>query len=217
MAFTIGKYGLASLLPLAELMITVYTTMAIFIFLVLRQILKYYQIDIMKFLKIIKEELLIVLGTSSSEAALPNLMQKLELMGCHKSVVGLVVPSGYSFNLDGTTIYLSMATIFLAQVYNVSLDFGQMLTVIGVLMVTSKGAAGVTGSGFVVLASTLSALGTIPIEGLALLLGVDRFMSEARAITNFIGNGVATIFISKMEGSFIPNDEYEIASTQKAA
>lgn len=214
MAFTIGKYGLASLLPFAELMVTVYTTMAIFIFLVLRQILKYYQIDIMKFLKIIKEELLIVLGTSSSEAALPNLMQKLELMGCHKSVVGLVVPSGYSFNLDGTTIYLSMATIFLAQVYNVSLDFGQMLTVIGVLMVTSKGAAGVTGSGFVVLASTLSALGTIPIEGLALLLGVDRFMSEARAITNFIGNGVATIFISKMEGSFIPNDEYEIASTQ---
>ncbi|HMS69038.1 MAG TPA: cation:dicarboxylase symporter family transporter [Saprospiraceae bacterium] len=217
MAFTIGKYGLASLLPLAELMVTVYTTMAIFIFLVLRQILKYYQIDIMKFLKIIKEESLIVLGTSSSEAALPNLMQKLELMGCHKSVVGLVVPSGYSFNLDGTTIYLSMATIFLAQVYNVSLDFGQMLTVIGVLMVTSKGAAGVTGSGFVVLASTLSALGTIPIEGLALLLGVDRFMSEARAITNFIGNGVATIFISKMEGSFIPNDQYEISSTQKAA
>ncbi|HOY14289.1 MAG TPA: cation:dicarboxylase symporter family transporter, partial [Saprospiraceae bacterium] len=130
----------------------------------------------------------------------------------HKSVVGLVVPSGYSFNLDGTTIYLSMATIFLAQVYNVSLDFGQMLTVIGVLMVTSKGAAGVTGSGFVVLASTLSALGTIPIEGLALLLGVDRFMSEARAITNFIGNGVATIFISNMEGEFIPNTNYDIRS-----
>jgi len=212
MAFTIGKYGLASLLPLAELMVTVYTTMAIFIFLVLRQILKYYKLDIMKFLKIIKEELLIVLGTSSSEAALPNLMQKLEIMGCHKSVVGLVVPSGYSFNLDGTTIYLSMATIFLAQVYNVSLDFGQMLTVIGVLMVTSKGAAGVTGSGFVVLASTLSALGTIPIEGLALLLGVDRFMSEARAITNFIGNGVATIFISNMEGEFIPNTNYDIRS-----
>ena len=150
-------------------------------------------------MKYIREELLIVLGTSSSEAALPSLMEKLERMGCSKSVVGLVVPAGYSFNLDGTTIYLSMATIFLAQVFGVHLTFEQILTIIGILMITSKGAAGVTGSGFVVLASTLTAVEVIPIEGLALLLGVDRFMSEARAITNFIGNGVATIWISRNE------------------
>jgi aerobic C4-dicarboxylate transport protein len=144
-----------------------------------------------------------VLGTSSSEAALPSLMKKLEKMGCSKSVVGLVVPAGYSFNLDGTSIYLSMATLFLAQVYGIDLSYGQLLTIIGVLMVTSKGAAGVTGSGFVVLASTLTALQVIPLEGLALLLGVDRFMSEARAITNFIGNGVATVWIAKHEKEFI--------------
>jgi aerobic C4-dicarboxylate transport protein len=143
------------------------------------------------------------LGTSSSEAALPSLMKKLEKMGCSKSVVGLVVPAGYSFNLDGTSIYLSMATLFLAQVYGIDLSYGQLLTIIGVLMVTSKGAAGVTGSGFVVLASTLTALQVIPLEGLALLLGVDRFMSEARAITNFIGNGVATVWIAKHEKEFI--------------
>jgi aerobic C4-dicarboxylate transport protein len=154
-------------------------------------------------LKFIKEELLIVLGTSSSEAALPSLMKKLEKMGCSKSVVGLVVPAGYSFNLDGTSIYLSMATLFLAQVYGIDLSYGQLLTIIGVLMVTSKGAAGVTGSGFVVLASTLTALQVIPLEGLALLLGVDRFMSEARAITNFIGNGVATVWIAKHEKEFM--------------
>ena len=153
-------------------------------------------------MKYIKEELLIVLGTSSSEAALPSLMEKLEKMGCSKPVVGLVVPTGYSFNLDGTTIYLSMAVIFLAQVYDVHLTFEQILTIVGILMVTSKGAAGVTGSGFVVLASTLTAIKVIPIEGLALLLGVDRFMSEARAITNFIGNGVATIWVSNNEGEF---------------
>jgi aerobic C4-dicarboxylate transport protein len=202
MSFTIGKYGLASLLPLGKLMITVYTTMAIFIFVVLAFILRIYKISIWNYLKYIKEELLIVLGTSSSEAALPALMVKLEAMGCPKSVVGLVVPAGYSFNLDGTTIYLSMATIFLAQVYHVELDFSQMLTIIGVLMVTSKGAAGVTGAGFVVLASTLSAVKVIPVEGLALLLGVDRFMSEARAITNFIGNGVATIYLANNEKEF---------------
>lgn len=173
--------------------------MGLFIFIVLNLILKYYKLRIWSFLKYIREELLIVLGTSSSEAALPSLMEKLERMGCSKSVVGLVVPAGYSFNLDGTTIYLSMATIFLAQVYGVTLTIEQMLTIIGILMVTSKGAAGVTGSGFVVLASTLSAIKVIPIEGLALLLGVDRFMSEARAITNFIGNGVATLWISRNE------------------
>jgi len=202
MAFTIGKYGIKTLLPLGKLMITVYTTMALFIFVVLWFILRQYKISIFSFLKYIREELLIVLGTSSSEAALPNLMEKLERMGCSKSVVGLVVPTGYSFNLDGTTIYLSMSVIFLAQVFNVPLDLPQMLTIIGILMVTSKGAAGVTGSGFIVLASTLAAVKVIPIEGLALLLGVDRFMSEARAITNFIGNGVATIWLANNEGEF---------------
>jgi aerobic C4-dicarboxylate transport protein len=202
MAFTIAKYGIKTLLPLAKLMVTVYTTMGIFIALVLWAILRMYKINLWDFLKYIREELLIVLGTSSSEAALPNLMEKLEKMGCSKSVVGLVVPTGYSFNLDGTTIYLSMAVIFLAQVFNVHLSISQMLTIIGILMVTSKGAAGVTGSGFIVLASTLSAVKVIPIEGLALLLGVDRFMSEARAITNFIGNGVATIWLANNENEF---------------
>jgi aerobic C4-dicarboxylate transport protein len=205
MAFTIGKYGIATLMPLGKLMLTVYITMGVFIFVVLGGILKYYKISILQFLNYIKEELLIVLGTSSSEAALPSLMEKLEKMGCAKPVVGLVVPAGYSFNLDGTTIYLSMAVIFLAQVFNVDLSMEQMLTIIGILMVTSKGAAGVTGSGFIVLASTLAAVDVIPVEGLALLLGVDRFMSEARAITNFIGNGVATVFLSNQEKAFDRN------------
>jgi aerobic C4-dicarboxylate transport protein len=202
MAYTIGKYGIATILPLAKLMLPVYITMAIFIFIVFGLLLRYYKISIFKFLHYIKEKLLIVLGTSSSESALPMLMEKLEIMGCSKPVVGLVVPAGYSFNLDGTTIYLSMAVIFLAQVFKVDLSWGQIFTIIGVLMVTSKGAAGVTGSGFIVLASTLAIVKVIPIEGLALLLGVDRFMSEARSITNFIGNGVATIFISNNEKDF---------------
>lgn len=205
MAYTIGKYGLKTLIPLAKLMLTVYSTMALFIFIVLWFILRQYKISILKFLNYIKDELLIVLGTSSSEPALPSLMEKLERMGCSKSVVGLVVPAGYSFNLDGTTIYLSMSVIFLAQVFGVSLDWSQLLTIIGILMVTSKGAAGVTGSGFVVLASTLTALKVVPVEGLALLLGVDRFMSEARAITNIIGNGVATIWIANNENEFDRN------------
>ena len=205
MAYTIAKFGIKTLLPLAKLMGTVYATMAIFVCVVLWAILRMYSISIFKFLGYIKEELLIVLGTSSSEAALPNLMEKLERLGCSKSVVGLVVPTGYSFNLDGTTIYLSMSVIFLAQVFNVQLEVSQMLTIIGILMVTSKGAAGVTGSGFIVLASTLTAVKVIPIEGLALLLGVDRFMSEARAITNFIGNGVATIWLANNEGEFDRN------------
>jgi len=202
MAYTIGKFGIATLLPLGKLMITVYATMAIFIFGVLGLILRTYKISIWSYLKYIREELLIVLGTSSSEAALPSVMEKLERMGCSKPVVGLVIPAGYSFNLDGTTIYLSMATIFLAQVFNVHLTLGQIASVIGILMVTSKGAAGVTGSGFVVLASTLTAIKVIPLEGLALLLGVDRFMSEARAITNIIGNGVATIWLANNEKEF---------------
>jgi len=203
MAYTVGKFGLHTLIPLGKLMITVYVTMGIFIFFILGGILRYYKISIWNFIKYMKAELLIVLGTSSSEPALPNLMDKLERMGCSKSVVGLVVPTGYSFNLDGTAIYLSMAIIFLAQLYNVHLTFGEILTVIGLLMITSKGAAGVTGSGFIVLASTLTAIHKIPLEGLAFLLGVDKFMSEARAITNFIGNGVATIVVSKNENEFI--------------
>jgi aerobic C4-dicarboxylate transport protein len=215
MAYTIGKFGIATLLPLGKLMITVYATMAIFVFGVLGLILRSYKISILSYLKYIREELLIVLGTSSSEAALPSVMEKLERMGCSKPVVGLVIPAGYSFNLDGTTIYLSMATIFLAQVFNVHLTIGQILSVIGILMVTSKGAAGVTGSGFVVLASTLSAIKVIPVEGLALLLGVDRFMSEARAITNIIGNGVATIWLANNEKEF-DRDKMEKAFAQVA-
>lgn len=202
MAYTIGKYGLATLLPLGKLMLTVYVTMALFIFGVLWAILRTARVPLMGYLRYVRQELLIVLGTSSSEAALPSLMEKLERMGCAKSVVGLVVPAGYSFNLDGTTIYLSMATIFLAQVFGIELTLNQMLTIIGILMVTSKGAAGVTGSGFVVLASTLTAIRVIPVEGLALLLGVDRFMSEARSLTNFIGNGVATIWLANHERAF---------------
>jgi aerobic C4-dicarboxylate transport protein len=202
MAFTIGRYGIDTLFPLAKLMATVYTTMALFIFVVLYLLLRYYRVSLWKFLKYIREELLVVLGTSSSEAGLPSLMEKLERMGCSKPVVGLVVPAGYSFNLDGTTIYLSMATIFLAQAFGIDLTWGQIGSIIGILFVTSKGAAGVTGSGFIVLASTLSAIKVIPVEGLALLLGVDRFMSEARAITNFIGNGVATVWLANNEKEF---------------
>ena len=215
MAFTIGKYGIATLLPLGKLMVCVYVTMALFIFIILGFILRYYKISIWKFLGYIKNELLIVLGTSSSEAALPSLMEKLEHMGCHKSVVGLVVPAGYSFNLDGTSIYLSMAIIFLAQVFHIQLNMEQIITIIGILMVTSKGAAGVTGSGFIILASTLTATKVIPIEGLALLLGVDRFMSEARAITNFIGNGVAAIFISNNEKMFDRSRMYKAFGMHK--
>ena len=205
MAYTIGKYGVHTLLPLGKLMLTVYTTMALFIFVVLHFILRWYKISLWQFLKYIKAEILIVLGTSSSESALPSLMEKLENMGCSKPVVGLVVPAGYSFNLDGTTIYLSMCVLFLAQVFNIQLSFAQEMSIIGILFITSKGAAGVTGSGFVVLASTLTAIKVIPVEGLALLLGVDRFMSEARAITNFIGNGVATIFLANNEKEFDRN------------
>jgi aerobic C4-dicarboxylate transport protein len=202
MAYTISKFGIDTLLPLGKLMITVYLTMAVFIFGVLFLLLRMYKVNLIKFLKYIREELLIVLGTSSSEAALPSLMEKLERMGCSKPVVGLVVPTGYSFNLDGTTIYLSMCVIFLAQVFHVDLSLAQIGSIIGILMITSKGAAGVTGSGFVVLASTLTTIKVIPVEGLALLLGVDRFMSEARALTNFVGNGVATIWLANNEKEF---------------
>lgn len=203
MAFAIGKYGLKTIIPLGKLMGTMYVTMALFIFVILGLILKYYQLSIFKLLAHIKEELLIVFGTSSSEPAMPSLMNKLEKIGCSKSVVGLVVPTGYSFNLDGTSIYLSMAVIFIAQLYNVHLSVPELVTMILILMLTSKGAAGVTGSGFIVLASTLASMQKIPIEGLAFLLGIDKFMSEARAITNIIGNSVATVVIAKMEGETI--------------
>jgi len=200
-AFTIGKYGLHTLLPLGKLMLSVYITMALFVFIVLNLIARYYGFSLWKLLKYIKSELLIVLGTSSSESALPNIMQKLEDAGCKKSVVGLIIPTGYSFNLDGTTIYLSMAIIFLSQAFQVPLTIGQQLAIIGVLMLTSKGAAAVTGGGFIVLASTLAAMKVLPVEeGLALLIGIDRFMSEARSITNLIGNTVATVVIAKSEG-----------------
>ena len=203
MSYAIGKYGLATLLPLGKLMVTMYLTMALFVFVILGLILRYFKLSIFKLLKNIKEELLIVFATSSSEPAMPSLMNKLEKMGCSKSVVGLVVPTGYSFNLDGTSIYLSMAVIFIAQLYNVHLSTAEIVTMLLILMLTSKGAAGVTGSGFIVLASTLATMQKIPIEGLAFLLGVDKFMSEARAITNIIGNSAATIVIAKTEGETI--------------
>lgn len=199
MAYTIGKFGFGTLALLGKLLLTFYITGFLFVAIVLAVICRYYGISLWRLLVYLRAEILLVLGASSSEAALPSLMEKLTLAGCEKEVVGLVVPTGYSFNLDGTTIYLSMAVIFLAQVFGVDLSLGQQLTIIGVLLLTSKGAAGITGSGFLVLASTLAAIKVIPIEGLAILIGVDRFMSEGRAIINFIGNAVATVVISKME------------------
>jgi aerobic C4-dicarboxylate transport protein len=199
MAFTIGKYGIVSLVPLAKLMGSFYLTCLLFIFIVLGLIARFTGFSILKFIIYIKEELLIVLGTSSSESVLPRMMTKLEKLGCSKSVVGLVIPTGYSFNLDGTSIYLAMAAIFVAQATNTPLSMMQELTILGVLLLTSKGAAGVTGSGFITLAATLSAIPAIPVAGLALILGIDRFMSEARALTNLIGNGVATIVAAKWE------------------
>jgi len=199
MAYTIGKFGFGSLVLLGNLLLSYYITSLLFIFVVLNLIGRYYGFSVWKLLVYIKEELLIVLGASSSEAVLPNLMEKLEVAGCERSVVGLIIPTGYSLNLDGTTIYLSMATIFLAQVFDINLTLAQQLTIIGVLLVTSKGAAGVTGSGFIVLTSTLTILKVIPLEGLALLIGVDRFMSEGRALTNMIGNTIATVIIAKSE------------------
>ena len=200
MAFTIGSYGLGSLLSLAKLMTAFYSTCLLFIFVVLGLVARLHGFSIWRFLKYIREELLIVLGTSSSEAALPKLMANLEALGVGKQTVGLVVPTGYSFNLDGTSIYLTMAAIFVAQATNTAMTLQQQATLLAVLLLTSKGAAGVTGSGFVVLAATLSAVGNVPVTGLALILGIDRFMSEARAITNVIGNGVATIVVAKWTG-----------------
>lgn len=216
MAFTIGTYGLTTLYPLGKLMIAVYMTMFLFIFGVLNLICYLNKFSLWQLLKFIRQEIVIVLGTSSSESVLPSMILKLQKFGCSKSVVGLVIPTGYSFNLDGTSIYLSMSVIFLSQVFNIDLSIGQQLTIIGVLMVTSKGAAGVTGSGFIVLASTLTALKVVPIESIAILLGVDRFMSEARAITNLIGNGVASVVIAKSENEF-DQSQYEKAINPKTA
>jgi aerobic C4-dicarboxylate transport protein len=200
MAFTIGKYGIGSLLSLGKLMGTFYLTCLLFIFGVLGLIARFHGFSIWKFIKYIKEELLIVLGTSSSESVLPRMMAKMEILGVRKSVVGLVIPTGYSFNLDGTSIYLTMAAVFIAQATNIQMTIGQQLTLLAVLLLTSKGAAGVTGSGFIVLAASLSAVGHVPVEGVALILGVDRFMSEARALTNLVGNGVATVVVGKWTG-----------------
>ncbi len=201
MAFTIGKYGLGTLLSLGKLMLCFYATCLVFIFLVLGTIAWATGFNILKFIAYIKEELLIVLGTSSSESVLPRMIAKMKVLGCEESVVGLVIPAGYSFNLDGTCIYLTMAALFLAQATNTDLTLMQQLGILAILLLTSKGAAGVTGSGFVVLAATLSSVGTIPVASIALILGVDRFMSEARALTNLIGNGVATVVVSKLEGA----------------
>ena len=201
MAFTIGKYGIATLLSLGKLMAAFYATCLIFIFVILGTIAALSGFSIFKFIRYIKEELLIVLGTSSSESVLPRMIAKMEILGCEKSVAGLVIPTGYSFNLDGTCIYLTMAALFLSQATNTNLTLIQQLSILGVLLLTSKGAAGVTGSGFIVLAATLASVGTIPVASIALILGVDRFMSEARALTNLIGNGVATIVVAKWEGA----------------
>ena len=200
MAFTIGKYGIGSLFSLGKLMATFYITCLIFVFVVLGLIARLHGFSIWKFIKYIKEELLIVLGTSSSESVLPRMMEKMENLGAKKPTVGLVIPTGYSFNLDGTSIYLTMAAVFIAQATNTPMTLTQEITLLGVLLLTSKGAAGITGSGFIVLAATLSAVGTVPVAGLALILGIDRFMSEARALTNLVGNGVATLVVAKWTG-----------------
>ena len=215
MAYSVGTYGLDTLLPMAKLMGAVYLTCFLFIFVVLNAICRFYKFSLWQYLKYIRQEILIVLGTSSSESVLPSMMQKMEAIGCKKSVVGLVIPTGYSFNLDGTAIYLSMAVIFLCQVFNIDLSVGQQISILAVLMVTSKGAAGVTGSGFIVLASTLTALKIMPVEHIAILLGVDRFMSEARAITNMIGNGIAAIVIAKSENEF-DEQKYQLAIMPEA-
>ena len=214
MAFTIGKYGLSSLVQLGSLMLTFYVTCLIFVFVVLGGVARWAGFSIVKFLKYIKEELLIVLGTSSSETVLPRMMAKLENLGVRKSVVGLVIPTGYSFNLDGTSIYLTMAAVFIAQATNTPLDLSDQITLLLVLLLTSKGAAGVTGSGFIVLAATLGAVGHVPVAGIALILGIDRFMSEARALTNLVGNGVATVVIGKLTGDLDTSRMHQVLNNE---
>ncbi|MEO8885675.1 MAG: C4-dicarboxylate transporter DctA [Mucilaginibacter sp.] len=214
MAFTVGTFGIKTLQPMAKLMGSVYLTMALFIFVVLNIICRLYKFSLWQYLKFIRQEILVVLGTSSSESVLPAMMNKMERFGCSRSVVGLVIPTGYSFNLDGTTIYLVMAVVFLAQAFQVPLSLTQQITLIAILMLTSKGAAAVTGGGFIVLTSTLAATKIIPVEGVAVLLGVDRFMSESRAITNMIGNGIAAVVIAKSEDEF-NEDAYRHAINNK--
>jgi aerobic C4-dicarboxylate transport protein len=214
MAFTIGRYGIAALVPLLKLVAAFYLTAGLFVVVVLGLIARWVGVNIFRYIAYIKEELLIILGTSSSESVLPSLMQKLERMGCSKPVVGLVVPAGYSFNLDGTNIYMTMAALFVAQATNTDLTLTQELTLLGVAMITSKGAAGVTGSGFVTLAATIAVVPSIPIEGMALILGIDRFMSECRALTNFIGNGVATIFVARWENE-LDRQKMELAFARR--
>jgi aerobic C4-dicarboxylate transport protein len=209
MAFTLGKYGLRSLLPLGKVILCSALTSAFFVFVVLALVARFHGFSVFRLVKYLEDELLIVLATSSSEPALPGLMTKLEKMGCSKSVVGLVVPSGYSFNLDGTAIYLTIASIFVAQATNTQLTVSQTLTMLLVLMLTSKGAAAVTGGAFITLAATLSSLGTIPVAGITLLLGIDRFMSQIRSLTNLVGNGVATVVVAKWENEFNPRAENE--------
>jgi aerobic C4-dicarboxylate transport protein len=213
MAFTIGKYGINTLWSLAGLMATFYLTCLLFIFVVLGGICRFHRFSITKFIYYIREELLVVLGTSSSESVLPKIMAKLENAGASKSTVGLVIPTGYSFNLDGTAIYLTMAAVFIAQALDMQMTLTQQLTLLAVLLITSKGAAGVTGSGFIVLAATLASIGDIPVAGIALILGIDRFMSEARALTNLIGNGVATLVVAKWSGEL---DEEKLKQTLNA-
>jgi aerobic C4-dicarboxylate transport protein len=217
MSFTIGKYGLGSLASLGQLMLAFYTTCILFVFLILGSVMKLTGFSLWRLLKYINEEILIVLGTSSSEAALPGLMEKMEKAGCSRSVVGLVVPTGYSFNLDGTSIYLTMAAVFLAQATGTPLNLSHQITLLLVLLVTSKGAAGVTGSGFITLAAVLPIVGTVPVASLALILGIDRFMSEARAITNLIGNAVATVVVAKWEKEIDPELAKELIGSLKGA
>ena len=216
MAFTVGNFGVKALLPLGRLMLDVYLTMLVFVFVVLGIVCRIFGFRIWRFLRFIKDEILLVLGTSSSEVALPRMLTKMEEYGCARPIVGLVIPAGYSFNLDGTSIYLSMASIFIAQAFGVDLSIPQQLSLLAILMLTSKGAAGVTGSGFIVLASTLAATHTVPVEGLAIVLGVDRFMSEARAIVNLIGNGVATLVISRTENAFDDEMMWKAEGGQRA-
>jgi len=202
MAFTIGRYGLGALLSLGQLMACVYLTCFVFVVVGLGLVARLNGFSLWRLILYIKEEILIVIGTSSSETVLPRLMQRMEDVGCSRAVVGVVLPAGYSFNLDGTCIYLTMASVFVAQATNTEMSFVQQLGLLAVLLVTSKGAAGVTGSGFVTLAATLSTVGHIPVGGIALLLGIDRFMSEARAVTNLIGNTVAMVVVAKWEKEF---------------
>ena len=214
MAFTIGKYGLSSISNLMMLILTFYITSLLFILIILGAVARYNGFSIVKMIRYIKDELWLVLGTSSSEAALPNLMQKMQAAGCEKSVVGLVVPTGYSFNLDGTNIYMTMAALFIAQATNTDLTLGQQITLLLVAMLSSKGAAGVTGAGFITLAATLSVVPSLPVEGMALILGIDRFMSECRALTNIIGNACATIVVARWENA-LDKEKLDLAMSGK--